>query len=219
MSRPTAADEALLIGALERSDAVPSGMSSGEIAARLFAYQALLLRWNGTFNLVSRQDSQRLLRRHLLDALQLLPYLQGARVLDVGTGAGLPGMVLAIVRPDLAFTLLDRVGRKVRFLVQARAELALHNVTAVCGDALNWRSEVPFDTVTTRAVTTGADLQALVLPHLATDGVLLAQLGANQLAADVAALPPALQLRDEHRYQLVGIAGEFRIAVMHRSAS
>ena len=81
----------------------------------------------------------------------------------------------------------------------------------VCGDALNWRSPGPFDTVTVRAVTTGADLEALALPHLADDGVLLAQLGVKPVA-----LPPTLVLRQEFRYQLDEVPGEFRIAVMSK---
>ena len=180
------------------------------VQQQLLAYQTMLLRWNSTFNLVSRQDTQRLLHRHVLDALQLLPYLLGRHVLDIGTGAGLPGMVLAIARPDLEFTLLDRAARKVRFLVQARAELGLHNVTTVCADALNWRSPCPFDTVTVRAVATGANLQAMVLPHLAPHGQLLAQLG----TARDDALPAALRQRHEHRYRLAEVPGEFRIVVM-----
>ena len=178
----------------------------------MLAFCKLLLRWNNTFNLVSRQDSGRLLRRHVLDALQLLPHVRGPRLLDIGTGAGLPGIVLAIARPQLQCTLLDRVARKVRFVVQARAELGLGNVTAVCGDALQWRSPDLFDTVTVRAVATGPDLQALVLPHLAADGRVLAQLGTLQAAP----LPAALSLVDEHRYRLPEIVGEFRTVVMRR---
>lgn len=181
-------------------------------AAQLLAYQALLLRWNTAFNLVSRQDTHRLLQRHILDALELLPFVGTGRLLDIGTGGGLPGMVLAIARPDVAVMLLDRAARKVRFLTQARTTLQLDNVEAICGDALNWRSAQGFDTVTTRAVATGERLAAMVLPHLAPDGRLLAQLGTAQPAT----LPPGLQVRDEHRYQLAGVAGEFRILVMTR---
>lgn len=117
---------------------------------QLISYVELLDKWNKVYNLTSVRDPQQMISRHILDSLAILPYLRGATLLDVGTGAGLPGIPLAIVRPELAVTLLDSNAKKTRFLQQAKAELALDNVTVV--QARIEQAELPqFDMVTARA--------------------------------------------------------------------
>lgn len=94
----------------------------------LLAYLALLQKWNQAFNLSGVRDPGEMLSRHLLDSLTLLPRLSGQRLLDVGTGPGIPGIPLAICRPDMAFDLLDSNGKKTRFVFQAALQLGLANV-------------------------------------------------------------------------------------------
>jgi 16S rRNA (guanine527-N7)-methyltransferase len=97
----------------------------------LVRYVLLLDKWNKVYNLTSVHDPQQMISRHILDSLAILPYLTGPTLLDVGTGAGLPGIPLAIARPELAVTLLDSNSKKTRFLQQVKAELALDNITVI----------------------------------------------------------------------------------------
>ncbi len=101
---------------------------------QLIQFAALLRRWSAAFNLVSRRDIPRLAARHLLDGLSLAPMLSGHRILDLGTGAGLPGVPLAIACPGLEFTLIDRSERRMRFVRQATIDLNLTNAVGISAD-------------------------------------------------------------------------------------
>ncbi len=142
---------------------------------RLLSYAQLLERWNKAFNLVSRKDVDRLIARHLLDSLSVLPWLQGPLVMDLGTGAGLPGIPLAIARCDLSFTLVDRSERKIRFLTQVVGELGLANVVVCCQNmkASLKTEQNKFSTVTARAVATPTDVWQIVRDRLGVGGRLI----------------------------------------------
>jgi len=142
-------------------------------AARMIEFGELLLRWNRTFNLISRKDQNRLYHRHLLDSLSLVPWLSGNRIMDLGTGAGLPGIPLAIACADRAFTLIDRNERKIRLVRQAARVLGLDHVEAVCGDVALLRPEALYDVVVTRAVAGAAAAWGLARASLAPGGKLL----------------------------------------------
>ena len=118
---------------------------------QLVAYVGLLDKWNKAYNLTSVRDPNEMLVRHILDSIVVAPYLQGSRFIDVGTGAGLPGIPLAIVRPESHFTLLDSLGKRVRFLRQVQHELKLDNVTPVQSRVEAFPAEPPFDGVISRA--------------------------------------------------------------------
>lgn len=126
----------------------------------LIGYIGLLMKWNTAFNLVSKQDMANLISRHILDCLAIQRYLQGSHFLDVGTGAGLPGLLLAIVNPDKQFTLLDSNQKKTRFLVQAIYDLKLTNVKITEDRIEKHRPEFCYDGITSRAF---AGLQDFVL--------------------------------------------------------
>ena len=100
---------------------------------RLLAFRDLLLKWNRTYNLTAVREPEQVLSHHLLDSLAILPWVEAGPLLDVGSGGGLPGIPLAIARPDLEVTLVDAVQKKVSFLQQAAIELELPNVRAVHG--------------------------------------------------------------------------------------
>lgn len=144
--------------------------------AKLLAYVELLIKWNKVYNLTSVRDPQEMVTRHLLDSLAILPHLTGSTLLDVGSGAGLPGIPVAIARPDLAITLLDSNSKKTRFLQQAKAELALTNVTVV--HARIEQADLPkFAMVTARAFSTIDDIIDLAGRHCDDAGCLLLMKG------------------------------------------
>lgn len=138
----------------------------------LAAYQALLQRWGGRFNLVSRRDLARLWPRHIEDSLALAPWCAGT-VVDVGSGAGLPGVPLAIASPQLAVTLVERSERKCAFLRQVVLELALRNVVVEQVDARDYRPVAGFRTALARAVAPPPAAWRLLQPLLARDGTAL----------------------------------------------
>ena len=149
---------------------------------RMLAYVRLLERWNRTFNLVSRKDMDRVVARHLLDSLSVLPWLTGRRIMDLGSGAGLPGIPLALACPDLSFTLLDRSSRKIRFLTQVIGELDLANVFVRCQNVEAGSGEEKFSTITARAVAPATEVWGLIRDRLEVGGRLILL---NRVLSDV----------------------------------
>lgn len=143
---------------------------------KLEHYVELLAKWNKVYNLTSVRDPQEMVSRHILDSLSILPYLNGESLLDVGTGAGLPGIPVAITHPDIAVTLLDTNSKKTRFLQQAKAELGLDNITVV--HARVEQADLPkFAMVTARAFATIEDIIDLTGQHCDDAGSLLLMKG------------------------------------------
>ena len=150
---------------------------SAALAGPLLAYLDLLLRWNRAYNLTAVRDRSAGITRHLLDSLAPLPLLRGPRLLDLGSGAGLPGIPVAVARPDWRVVLLDRSAKRTRFLTQAVLELRLGNVEVVRADMGGYRPDAPFDTITARAVAGLPELHAAAAPVLAPGGRLVALKG------------------------------------------
>jgi len=125
---------------------------------QLVGYVSLLDKWNKAYNLTSVRNPDEMLVRHILDSIVVEPHLQGSRFIDVGTGPGLPGIPLAIVRPDSHFTLLDSLGKRVRFLRQVQHELKLENITPVQSRVEDFPAEPPFDGVISRAFASLSDM-------------------------------------------------------------
>jgi 16S rRNA (guanine527-N7)-methyltransferase len=158
--------------------------------SKLVAFLRLLEKWNKVHNLTAVREPGRMVALHLLDCLAILPHVAGARtLLDVGTGGGLPGIPLAIARPDLAVTLLDSSHKKATFLRQAKAELALANVEIVCERAENWHPEARYDVVVSRAFAELADFVAQAAHLAAPGGTLLAMKGVDPID-EIARVPP-----------------------------
>lgn len=157
------------------------------LTAALLAYLELLRRWSRAYNLTSITDPEDMAVRHLLDSLTARPYLAGATVLDAGTGAGLPGIPLALVEPGRRFTLLDSVGKKVRFVQQAVTELKLANVVPVQARLEQWQPGGTFDTVICRAFSSLAEFAAACGRFAAPGGRLVAMKG-RRPDAELAAL-------------------------------
>lgn len=150
---------------------------SAEAITRLTTYLALLERWNRAYNLTAVRDPEAMVVRHVLDSLSILPWLEGPRILDVGSGAGLPGIPLAIVRPDYQFCLLDSNGKRTRFLTQVVADLHLSNAYVVRGRVEDYQPVALFNSVVSRAFATLADMVADAGRLCASEGRLLAMKG------------------------------------------
>jgi 16S rRNA (guanine527-N7)-methyltransferase len=136
---------------------------------QLLDYLALLGKWNHVYNLTSVRDPMQMMTLHLLDSLAAVPAFAGARnVLDVGAGGGLPGLVLAIARPDMKVSMIDTVHKKTAFLTQVKAELGLKNVTVYTKKVQDLQVKEPFDVITSRAF---ADLSDFIdwSHHLLSD--------------------------------------------------
>ena len=148
--------------------------------AKLVAYLRLIEKWNKVHNLTAVREPGQMVVLHLLDSLSVLPHVAGARtLLDVGTGAGLPGIPLAIARPDLAVTLLDSSHKKATFLRQAKAELSLPNVEVACERVEKWQPAAPFDIVVSRAFSELADFVLQAKHLVAPGGTMLAMKGVH----------------------------------------
>jgi len=148
-----------------------------QLADRLLAYRDELLRWNRAYNLTAVRDPSLMITRHLLDSLSIHPHLSGTSLIDVGTGAGLPGIPLAIMDPDRRITLLDGNAKKTRFCQHMVFELDLANVTVVHTRAESYRPERPSDTVTSRAFASLADFVRVAGHLCAAGGRMLAMKG------------------------------------------
>jgi 16S rRNA (guanine527-N7)-methyltransferase len=132
-----------------------------ETQVRLLQYLALIQKWNQVHNLTAVREPETMLARHLLDSLAIIPYITGERIVDVGSGAGLPGIPLALVHPEWHVALVESNHKKAIFLQQARIELSLKNVEVVADRVENFSSARGFDTVISRAFSDLADFVRL----------------------------------------------------------
>ena len=165
--------------------------------AKLLAYLALLDKWNRVYNLTAVRDAERMVSHHLLDSLAAVPFFQGERVLDVGSGGGLPGIPLAIARPEVQVTLIDSIAKKTAFLLQAKAELGLGNLTVVTGRVEDYRPAEGFDVITSRAFSDLREFVALTRHLLKPGGCWLAMKGLYP-NEEIAQLPPGVKVSADH---------------------
>ena len=180
---------------------------------RLLAFVRLLAKWNAAYNLTAVRDPEEMITRHLLDSLVLLPYLQGPRVLDIGTGPGLPGIPLAVSRPDYYFTLLDANAKKTRFVTQAVGELGLKNVEVVQARVENYRPEQKFDTLVARAFSSIADMLNNAQHLCAPGGRFLAMKGVYP-EEELAAIPADFAVSEVVVLKVPGLDAARHLAII-----
>ena len=162
----------------------------GAAVDKLAGYLRLLEKWNRVHNLTAVRETERMVVLHLLDSLTLLPHLGSATtLLDVGSGGGLPGIPIAIARPELCVTLLDSSSKKATFLEQARSELALENVEVACERVEHWRPERTFDVVVSRAFAELGEFVAQAQHLVSSTGRMLAMKGVHPFE-EIARMPP-----------------------------
>ncbi len=180
--------------------------------AKLWQYTQGLLRWNQAYNLTAIRDPEAIVSRHLLDSASIVEEVRG-RLLDVGTGAGLPGMVLAILRPQMEVTLLDSNGKKIRFLRQMVSELALAHVQVVQARVEDPDTQL-YDTISSRAFASLRDMAEGCLHRLAPGGRLLAMKG-KYPADELQQLPAHLQVQVQ-RLQVAHLDEERHLIILSR---
>lgn len=183
---------------------------------RLLSFLELLVHWNRTFNLTAIRDPEKLVPRHLLDSLSLLPFLKGPNVLDVGTGAGLPGIPLAIAHPAWSFFLLDSNSKKTRFVTQARLELGLQNLTAVHSRVEGWCAPTVFQTITSRAFAK-LDRMFVLTQHLAGPTTVWVAMKGPAEGGERAGLPAGVDVA-VHRVRVPGEEATRRVVLIRQLA-
>ncbi len=150
---------------------------SAEQQAQLVGYVEMLNKWNKAYNLTSIRDPKEMLVKHIMDSLAVSEYLKGDRFIDVGTGPGLPGIPLAIINPEKSFTLLDSLGKRIRFIRQVIHELKIPNVTPILSRVEDFKPDLHFDAVLSRAFASMSDMVKWCKHLPSEQGVFLALKG------------------------------------------
>jgi 16S rRNA (guanine527-N7)-methyltransferase len=184
--------------------------------SKLVAHLDLLDEWGARMNLTAIRDREQQLTKHVLDSLSVLPYLQGARVADVGSGAGFPGIPLAIVAPGTHFALIESTGKKCRFLEHVRATLGLSNVEVVQSRAETYKPASRYDTVVARAVGPIADLVRNAGALVAGGGRLLAMKGRHP-GEEISRKLNGWKVASVQRLTVPGLAEERHLVELVRS--
>jgi 16S rRNA (guanine527-N7)-methyltransferase len=181
--------------------------------AKLLAYLALLEKWNRVYNLTAVRDVKRMVSHHLLDSLAAVPYFQGERVLDVGSGGGLPGIPLAIARPELRVALIDSIAKKTAFLLQVKAELGLANLEVVTSRVEDFHPEAKFDVITSRAFSDLKEFVGLTRHLLMPGGRWLAMKGVLP-HEEIVSLPDWAKVSANHALVVPGLEASRHLIVL-----
>jgi 16S rRNA (guanine527-N7)-methyltransferase len=176
------------------------------------SYLDELVRWNRTYNLTAIRDPEEMVVRHLLDSLSLLPWVEGP-LLDVGTGAGLPGIPLAIARPGLAVTLIDSAGKKVRFLAHVQRTLGLDNICPLHERVENHRPPRPYACIVSRAFSSLADF-ARACRHLAGPGTRLLAMKGRFPAKELQSVPADFVVQSIEKLTVPGLQEDRHLVIM-----
>ena len=156
---------------LLRSGLETLGIKNQEnLTSNLLIYKDLLIKWNQTYNLTAIKDAEQIITHHLLDCLSIVKYIVAKNILDVGSGAGLPGLILALCFPERSITMVDKVGKKIAFIKQAAGELGIKNINVSHKRVEDMRPEVKFDGIIARAFSDMASLIELTYPLLDEGG-------------------------------------------------
>jgi 16S rRNA (guanine527-N7)-methyltransferase len=189
-----------------------------ETQQRLLNYVALVQKWNQVYNLTAVRDADKMLTHHLLDSLAVVPHVTGAKtILDVGSGAGLPGIPLALALPDTQVTLLDSNQKKTTFLQQAVIELKLNNVEVICARVEKLQYNQIFNVVISRAFSDLPAFATLAGAHVAEGGTLLAMKGVQPLD-EIARLQTGFKLSSVVPLSVPGLEAERHLIFMKKAA-
>jgi 16S rRNA (guanine527-N7)-methyltransferase len=204
-------ERTLVVGAKEQGIALDPAQT-----AALLRLIAELREWNQRFNLTGITDPVDMVRKHLLDSMSVQPWLRGTRIADVGTGAGFPGLPLAVINPGREFALIEATGKKARFVRHAADAMELANVEVIPARSEEWRGHTPYDIVLTRALGKLTEF-VRVAGHLCPPkGRLLAMKG-RRPEAEIAELPSGWKVYAVHDIRIPGLAAERCIVELGRA--
>ncbi|WP_343216949.1 16S rRNA (guanine(527)-N(7))-methyltransferase RsmG [Kistimonas asteriae] len=183
---------------------------------QLTTYVEMMAKWNQVYNLTAIRDKNAMVSRHILDSLTLVPHVSGERLLDVGSGPGLPGIPLAIMFPERQFSVLDCNGKKTRFMTQAKTALGLKNVTVENRRVEEWQIETGFNEITSRAFSSLEDMVTGTSHLLAEGGRWLAMKGIHpdEELAQLQAVRPDVQLVKSIQLSVPGCDGERHLVIL-----
>ena len=187
--------------------------STDQAVTALLTYLRLLEKWNRSYNLTSIKTVEEMLSRHVLDSLSVLPWVPSGTLLDAGTGAGLPGVPLAIVQPELNVTLLDSTGKKIRFLNHVKRELKLHNTEVVQSRLESWETALKLDAIISRAFS-NLSVFAEASRHLADDSTRLLAMKGRYPQAELDTLPDWVQVNSIEKLLVPGLQQERHLVIM-----
>jgi 16S rRNA (guanine527-N7)-methyltransferase len=194
-----------------------SGLAGVELGpaqqGMLLSYLALLEHWNKAYNLTAVKKQADMIPRHLLDSLSITPLVSGTRLLDAGTGAGLPGIPLAIARPGLDVTLLDSSGKKIRFLRHVQRQLGLENIHPVQERLESFSSPAPFDGIVSRAFSDLASF-ALAARSLASAATRLYAMKGRRPENELRALPDWVRVESVEKLTVPGLQEDRHLVIM-----
>tara|TARA_B100000767_G_C19643843_1_gene483731 strand:- start:47 stop:679 length:633 start_codon:yes stop_codon:yes gene_type:complete len=187
-----------------------------EMLCSLLAYVDLLKKWNSAYNLLGRNESDSLVSRHILDSLCVDPYLGGNLIADIGAGAGLPGIPLAILNPEKNFVLIDSNGKKTRFMFQVQIQLGLDNISIENCRVEHYQSIQQIDMVMCRAFSTLAHALTMLQPIFSGDCKLLAMKG-HYPEDEIARLPDGFELSKSIKLDVPGSESQrYLIEIMRK---
>ena len=162
----------------EGAELMDIGLSDYQVD-QLLAYHALISKWNKVYNLSAIRDPIESIKKHFLDSLSIVSFIKPGLLLDVGSGAGLPGIIIAIMRPNTKVITIDSVGKKCRFMQTVKAELSLENLTVINSRVENFNYEESFPQIVSRAFSSGVDTIEKTRHLISTDGRYLLMKGDN----------------------------------------
>ena len=203
--------------ALLHNAAEEIGISLSDTQAnQLIGYVDLMEKWNRAFNLTAVRRRSELFSRHIFESLAVKPYIRGEQWADIGTGAGLPGVPLAITEPDKPFVLLDSNGKKTRFLLEVKRALGLSNIEVETARVENWRPALHSDAVITRAF---ADLATTIgrTQHTLHDHGMLFALKTESAAEELDSLPSGFELISNQSVEVPGRDWPFKLLAIQRT--
>jgi len=180
---------------------------------RLLQYLTLLQKWNRVYNLTAVREADKMVSQHLLDCLAVAPHVGRATLLDVGSGAGLPGIPLALALPGSRVTLIDSNHKKAAFLRQAVTELRLDNAEVTCDRVENWNSAARFEVVISRAFSDLGEFVTLAGRHVAAGGCLAAMKGVHPYE-EIAQLPQGWQVRAVSPLAIPGLRAQRHLVLL-----
>lgn len=199
----------------QQADSAQRVVLQDEQIAQLVQYVELLDKWNSAYNLTSVRDPAEMLVKHIMDSVVVAPFLRGSRIIDVGTGPGLPGIPLAICRPDLQFTLLDSLGKRIRFLNQVKLQLGLSNVTPLQSRVEDHQPAEGYQQIISRAFASMSDMVHWCQHLPAADGQFLAMKGAL-VQEEIAALPDFVKVVGNETLQVPSLVGQRYLVILEK---